>query len=351
MDRQQAAICIAKMNKYSRQIETYIEANTPLDFKTIAPEIAKVGSWGEAIIDYLHKNPSFGATRDICNIHDPGRINEYLKSAKRLKADIKIYLKELVGTITKLKDYAEKYQKQYRKGPYEKLIEELAYKEAKDVFLRIQKAGFIDDDFKLKKSTKKIQTFVLGWSIINLLKLPKRKSWALIERQWECTRLSGVTLPEQKTKDIDKVKAIFPELDYSDMFPGPADKQFEVNCGEDVLMDVFLTLVTHGFISKRTKFENFRTIFTICKAENLKPVDWIGSVRYLTYFVHYAFGKTNDKYLERTRFCFTLKGNPLNRGTIKSTTSLSVRQDDGSETLVGLKQTALKLAVTGESDN
>ena len=162
MDRQQAAICIAKMNKYSRQIETYIEANTPLDFKTIAPEIAKVGGWGEAIIDYLHKNPSFGATRDICNIHDPGRINEYLKSAKRLKADIKIYLKELVQTIIKLKDYAEKYQKQYRKGPYEKLIEELAYKEAKDVFLRIQKAGFIDDDFKLKKSTKKIQTFVLN---------------------------------------------------------------------------------------------------------------------------------------------------------------------------------------------
>lgn len=351
MDRQQAAICIAKMNRYSRQIDTYIETDTPLDFKIIAPEIAKVSGWGDDIIEYLHKNPSIGAVTEISGIHDPGRIYAYLKTAKRLKADIKIYLKEFAQTITRLQDYAEKYQKQYRKGPYEKLIEELAYKEAKDVFLRIQKAGFIDEDFKLKKSVKRIQTYVLAWSIINILKLSKRKSWSLIERQWECGRLNGVSLPEQRTKDIDKVKAIFPELDFSGMFPAPEEKQFEVNCGEDVLMEVFLTLVTHGFISKRTKFENFIKIFTISKAEELKPVDWIGSVRYLTYFVHYAFGKTNSKYLEKTRFCFTLKGNPLNRGTIKSTTSLSVRQDDGSEILVGLKQTALKLAVIGESDN
>ena len=300
MDRQESMICIAKINRYSRQIVTAIETNATIDIMRIAPEINDVPKWGESILNYLRGTPSVGLVKELGMIGDTSRIHVYLKGNKKLKADTKSLLKEFIQTVSKLQDYAERYQKQYRKGPYEKLVEELAYKEAKDVFLRIQKAGFIADDFKLKKSTKKIQTFVLGWSIINLLKLPKRKSWALIERQWECTRLSGVTLPEQKTKDIDKVKAIFPELDYSDMFPGPADKQFEVNCGEDVLMDVFLTLVTHGFISKRTKFENFRTIFTICKAEDLKPVDWIGSVRYLTYFVHYAFGKTNDKYLERT---------------------------------------------------
>lgn len=351
MDRQESMICIAKINRYSRQIVTAIETNATIDIMRIAPEINDVPKWGESILNYLRGTPSVGLVKELGMIGDTSRIYVYLKGNKKLKADTKLLLKEFIQTVSKLQDYAERYQKQYRKGPYEKLVEELAYKEAKDVFVRIREAGFIDDDFKLKKSTTRIQTVVLAWSIIKLLKLPKRKSWAVIERQWDCTRLGNVPLPEQRTKDIEKVKAVFPELDYSTLSPEPAEKQFVVGCGEDVLMEVFLTLVTHGFISKRTKFENFMKIFNTGKTENFKPVDWISSVRNLCYFVHYAFGKTNSKYIERTRYCFSLNGKPLNKGTLKSTVSYAIKMDDGSDTLVGLKQTALKLAVKGDSTN
>jgi len=351
MDRQQAMICIAKMNRYSRQISTTIEAGTTLDLKRIAPEIGDVIEWGEDILNFLHKNPTYEIIREISAIYEPCKIVLYLKSNKKLKPDTKIFLKEFVQTTGKLQDYADKYQKQYRKGPYEKLVDELAYTEAKDVFVRIKDAGFLDEDFKLKKTTSRIQSVVLGWTIINLLKLPKRKSWAVIERQWNCGRIGNIPLPEQRTKEIDKVKAIFPELDYSTLFREPSEKHFDVKCGEDVQMEVFLTLVTHGFISKRTKFENFAKMFTANKRNNFKPVDWIGSVRLLTYFVYHAFAYTNNKYLERTRYCFTLKGKPLNKGTLKSTTSLSVRQDDGSSTLAGLKAIALKLADRGDQTN
>lgn len=351
MDRQESMICVAKINRYSRQIVTAIETNATIDIMRIAPEINNVPKWGESILNYLRGTPSVGLVKELGMIGDTSRIYVYLKGNKKLKADTKLLLKEFIQTVSKLHDYAERYQKQYRKGPYEKLVEELAYKEAKDVFVRIKEAGFIDDDFKLRKSTSRVQSVVLAWSIIKILKLPKRKSWAVIERQWDCSRLSTIPLPEQRTKDIDKVKAVFPELDYSTLSAEPAEKHFVVGCGEDVLMEAFLTLVTHGFISKRTKFENFMKIFTSDDTKNFKPVEWISSMRNLCYFVHYAFGKTNSKYIERTRYCFSLKGKPLNKGTIKSTTSLSIRQDDGSETLVGLKQTALKLAVTSDSAN
>lgn len=344
MNKQEAMICIAKMNRYSKQVVSNIETDSPLNLNNTCPEIAKVAGWGESILSYLHKNPSYGVTNEISFIHDPSKIYLYLKGNRKLKAETKILLKEFVNTVNQLLEYADRYQKQYRKGPYEKLVNELAYKEAKDVFVRIREAGFLTDDFKLKNSTSRVQSFVLGWSIIKLLKLPKRKSWAVLERQWECGRIDNIALPEQKTRDIDKVKGLFPELDYSALFCEPSAKYFDVKCGEDVLMEVFLAFVARNFISNRTKFENFRMIFSANKTETFKPVNWIGSVRYLTYFVHYAFAKTNRKYLEITRYCFTVKGKPLNKGTLKSTTSLSVRQDDGSNTLVGLKQIALKLA-------
>lgn len=346
MDRQEAMICIAKMNRYSRLINSCIETGTTIDLKCIAPEIGDVCIWGEDILEYLNKNPSCGLVNEISLIRDASKLSVYLRHNDKLRVATKAFLKEFIQTVTKLQDYAEKYMKQYRKGPYEKLVNELAYKEAKDVFIKIKDAGFIDEDFKLKKSTTRIQTALLAWSIIKSLKLPRRRSWAVIERQWECGRLGGIPFPEQKTNDMEKVKSIFPEVDYSTLFAKPTEQQFEVSCGEDVLMEVFLTLVTHGFISKKTKFENFMKIFNKANADNFKPVDWIASVRYLTYFVHYAFAKTNRKYLERTRYCFTLKGKPLNKGTLKATASFTLRTDDGNETLAGLKQIALKLAVS-----
>lgn len=346
MNRQKAVICIAKINRYSLQIAIKIKTTSVADICTLVQETRQVSKWGDEIISYINKSKSDDIVREILNIN---RIDNI--STLEVPKETKTLLDDFIQTINILQEYAEDFQIKYRKGPYEKLIEEFAYREAKDVFTRIWKAGLLDEDFKLKRTTTRIQAHVLGWSIIQILELPKRKSWAVIERQWNCGRIGNIPLPEKKTREIDKVKSIFPELDYSGLFAEPADKYFEIHCSDEVVSEVFLALVTYGFISRKTKFCDFQSIFNKKNCISQKTIDWKKSIRLLTYFVYYAFCRTNTKYLERTRYCFTVKGKPINKGTLKSSSSFAVNSGEHNEIMKGLKQIALKFAVKGETPN
>lgn len=347
MNRQTAVICLAKLNRYSKQINSKIELEQPMDFKILTPEIYDVRDWGNDILSFVSSNPSYEVVREMDIIHDVSNIQAYLKSTK-LPTATKIPLMEFTATVVKLKEYAEDYMKSYRKGPYEKLVDELASEKGKELFLKMKEAGFVDDDFKLTKSVNRIQTKILAWVAITKLKLPKKKSWSILERQWECCRLGNIPVPEQKTRDIDKIRTVFPELDYSTLFPEPTEKFFKVKCSNEVLLEVFLALVTNGFISKRTKFENFQKIFGIGDTENMKPIEWKKTLRMLVHFVHHSFSKTNAKYLEATRNCFVINGKELNKGTLKSSTCYVKHSGRFDDQLTGLNAIAAKLADWGE---
>ena len=126
-------------------------------------------------------------------------------------------------------------------------------------------------------------------------------------------------MPEKAHKAYDAVKALYPEVDYS-LLTAKKEKYFKTPEDPSRVEELFLSLLTHGYIAKNTHIWQFRKIFSIEDIDRhpFKPVKWMKELRKLSYFLHFALGMKYKDVWVKAQYCFTVNGKTPNRGSLKS---------------------------------
>lgn len=85
---------------------------------------------------------------------------------------------------------------------------------------------------------------------------------------------------------------------------------------------LFDGLVSVGFIPKDTNINHFCFVFGGAETADFEPLQWMGTIALLAYFIDNCFSDTDGTTLWKiTEGCFTVKGNKPNTDSLKNTVS------------------------------
>lgn len=321
MNRQEVVIALAKINMMNKQVAYWIDLDQDVDNITKAIDIDIVPVWKDEIIQFMKENPC----KMVVNIAEKMYPIDYLK--KCLKARSKKYqpitiqkLSKFAEAIEELYSYSSIYYKMYKTSPYGILEEPLANEKAAELLKRAIDAGYLDVNYFPCKGTTKLHLKAIAWGVGQQIGIKWRIQWVTFERQWKCERIGTIPLPECYSKDLEDVKKLYPEVDYSPLLKKKEDEFFKSPKDECRVEELFLALVAFGYIDRKSTYSQFRKAFGIKDQsdDNFVPVNWIRDQRNLTYFIHYTFRKTNKDIWVKTKNCFTVNGKTPNKGSLKS---------------------------------
>ena len=321
MNRQEVVIALAKINMMNKQVAYWMDLDQDVDniFKVL--DIDKVPEWKDGIVEYMKNNQCHA----VVNFTEKMFSIDYLK--KTLKERKKRYLPSTIQQLTafanaveEIYKYSSIYYKMYKAGPLGQLDDDIANEKTVELFTRAIEAGYLDSNYRPKKKTTNLQLKTIAWAVGKMLHLPMRKLWAPFERQWQSRKLSTLQMPEKFSQEVEDIKVLYPEVDYSPLTARKEDEFFKTPKDECRVEELFLALVAYGYIDRKTTYDQFKQIFGIkdAKSKPFKPVNWLKEQRNLTYFVHYTFGKTNKDIWVKAKNCFNVNGKIPNKGSMKS---------------------------------
>jgi hypothetical protein len=297
--RQEAVLSFVKFNKFAKQLiyDICIGGNTKLT--TYADELLHFEQWKEDIMLYTSLNPDPIIIDKIAMLGSPEMLENYIKDGKETLP--KNTYDALSGVVQAMKSiHALCFDlNQESKGKFKYLVNEFAYEEAADLFDRAVSAGYLTAEYQPKGDTDLYTLKILAFAIGEMLHLTMRHKWSHFEEQWnidKSNKLSSLPVTEKQFKRNEKVMRLYPEVDFSELTqPNERDILMQ-SMVHDVSVVYIKTFTTRANISQDTTVDAFLSIFNLGEQTTRKPIEWIKSQRHLSYFIFFAFSKTNKDY-------------------------------------------------------
>lgn len=332
MNRQQAVIAIAKINKTLR-ILAYWQELVPGEYvKTVEQELAHFGEWSEGIRDFLLTCEDKKIFDYASLIVEPTVLHHYVSHCSglipsRVLRSINVYLK----TVPEFKMLRDAHRKGVRGNRHMLLPEEIDSDDTLLYMERAVKAGLLDENFQPAESTAPFQLRLIAYSVGRLVGIPLRKRWVYFDNLWSHIyggRATKVPVPRKTRQgDVKAVCDIYPEVDFTDVLAG-SDKSacFTAAKSQETILWLYESLKKEKYISSKVTVKSFSLIF----ASNVrkKAVEWTGDQKLLALFVYEAFHRSghNDRIWYITEKCFTVNGRKPNRHSMNSAMTKILRE-------------------------
>lgn len=322
MNRQEVVIALAKINMMNKQVAYWIELDQDLDNISVALDLGVVPSWIDEILVFMKNNSCKPVVSFAHKMFTIDFLKKALKDSNRKwKRETYEILSSFAGSIEKLYSTSNIYYKMYKRGPYGDLEDALSNAKGAELLMRAVNAGYLDCNYKPKKGITPLQLKAIAWGVGQSLGIKWREQWVTFERQWNCDRIGTVQVPEGFSKQYEDIKALYPEVDYSPLTDSKKDEYFKKPLNDNCMEELFLALITYGYIDKKTTYIQFQRIFGIkndLDTSIFQPINWIKDQRSLTYFVYFAFSKRNMGIWVKAQNCFMVNGKRPNKGSLKS---------------------------------
>ncbi len=330
MNRQEAVITIAKINRQVKQIYYWIDLDEELGISTIDPEVVDLSTWVDQVYDFLKETPIILLAEQVLKIGPVKSIEDYLNERNgTIDARVRPHIQAYTKSMHNLEDLCKKIvAEQYKDFP--DLVPALANEEAAALLGRAVDAHLLDKKYMPLKETTSAQLRVIAFAVGTLLGFPERQMYYQFERQWNraAYRVSTVDLP--RLYHCDKhlfAMSLYPEVNFTKITTSYRENNiFYTSQGIEKKKRLYDDLIKFGYIDIATKFENFIGIFDSEKFQ--KPIEWIAEQRYLTYFIWMTFSKENPKNIwVKTMCCFRIQGHEPHKGTMGSSISFMRRKN------------------------
>ena len=321
MNRQEAVITIARINRLIKQLYYWIDADEDLKISFVdTDELAHLAGWVEKVYLYLLEFPTPILVRQFDRIGPASMIEEYLNEQNcRIDARIRPYLHRYVKEMKRL-EVLNKQILANEDNPFPGMVPALANEKAIKLLQRAVDAKLLDKNFQPLKDTSSVQLKVIAYAVGTLLELPKNQLYVHFERQWNRAsyRVSTVDLPRKYRCEKHKfAMSLYPEVDFNNMCQAyRTNITFYTDKSKQRIKRLYEDLVQGGYIGNYNTIEDFIGIFDSAKFR--KPIDWISEQRLLGYFVQLAFSRNNTNLWVKTICCFRVSGVEPHKGSLCS---------------------------------
>ncbi len=323
MNRQQAAIKIAKVNRFVKQLNYWSELGENIHPAAFGDDIYSMSAWVKEIQAYLRTDDDVSLLVDLIEcVGDVSVIDEYLGKHKRMEDIMKESLTGLSRSIKALLAECQKLRKQ-SKGEYSMLPDALYNDTAIELLKRAVKSGILDKEYQPTDKTNYSNLKIIAYAIAKSLKFDKRHIYCYCEEMWH-KRLSPVMLPTYQTESYQEVMDLYPEVDFSDLLKDHEPMIFNCPFDDERKDALRRALAMNGYITRNTTAKQFFAIFD--KEKFKTPVNWLKGQRAFSVFIKLGLGPTNNKNLWlKAVSCFTINGKRPHKGSLSTGYSLLER--------------------------
>lgn len=321
MNRQQAAIAIAKISETSQRLKYWMDLKPETYVTALDSQLVHFGDWAQDLADYLINDPNEKVYQMLWIMGPPKHLQAYIDLyGEAMPANVRHSLLVYIPIIEKLRQEGKSVHA-LSKGEYKYLADGLDNAHAVELLKRAQDANLLDDKFKPKVGVTRAQLKVIAYAVAQLMGLDKqyRRRWKAFNEQWphSSDHLSNVVLPNIKRADMRMIIDLYPEVDYTDLVVNPNDFYFNTEMEWPRINSLYWALKKNGYIDANTTLHNFHCIFKPKDKNGRKPVNWIGGSRQLSLFVSLVLCEGNERDLwSKATNCFLVKGRLPNRGTL-----------------------------------
>ena len=318
--RQEAVICLAKFNKFAKQIIYNVSALGELHLSDYALELMEYEDWIDIIREYAMTTSCPIFIENLNRLGSPKLLETYLAdNVDSLPANYRTVLKIVVDAMNDFQEICIRFNKD-SKGEFSNLVDGLDNADVANLFGRAVSAGFLTSQYQPKGDSDRYTLKLIAFAIIDILHFVPRHSWALFERQWnldESHRLAPLFITDRQFNINSRVMRLYPEADYTKLNT-PKDVYFTNNYGLGSIKNMFTALKREGYIAKETTLDDFYSIYNVGKTNRREVISWQKEQWTLVYFAHLAFSKTEKELWTKVFSCFSINGKPVNRGSLKT---------------------------------
>ncbi len=161
MNRQEVALSLAEIDKLHRQVVYYLDVDEQVDSLPTNFDFDGVQKWVPEIIDYMKGHDCRGLINFIESMFPTDYLKRTLNErSKKYKPYTIAVLTRFSESIDKIYECSTLFNKLYKAGPYENLVDPLANVRGAELLQRAVKAGFLDEKYQLAEKTTKVESAV-----------------------------------------------------------------------------------------------------------------------------------------------------------------------------------------------
>ncbi len=324
MNRQQAAIKIAKVNRFIKQLNYWSALGENIHPAAFGDDIYSMGTWTKEIQKYLRTDENFLLLADLIEcVGDVSVIDEYIEKHSRRMEEI--MRQSLIGLSRNVKSLLSECQelRKASKGDFSMLPDALFNDTCIELLQRAVTAGFLDSSFQPTAKGNYNNLKIIAYAVSQVMKFDQKHTYCYCEKMWH-KRLSPVMLPVCKTESYTEAMGLFPEVDFSLLLKEHEPVVFNSPFNDEHKDALRKELAKHGYIARNTTAKQFFAIFD--KDRFKTPVNWLKEQRQLGIFVKLALGPSNNKNLWlKAVSCFTVNGKRPHKGSLVSGCSMLER--------------------------
>ncbi len=324
MNRQQAAIKIAKVNRFIKQMNYWSELGENIHPAAFGDDIYSMSTWVKEIQAYLRTDKNFLLLADLIEcVGDISVIDEYL--GKRSRRMEEVMRQSLVGLSRNMKALLAECQelRKASKGCYSMLPDPLYNETAIGLLERAVKADILDKEFAPSSKANYNNLKIVAYAVSQIMQFDRKHTYCYFEAMWH-KRLSPVMLPSYKKGTCEETMGLFPEVDFTPLLEDHETLVFNCPFSDERKDFLRRELAKHGYIARNTTAKQFFAIFDKDKFKT--PVNWLKEQRQLGVLAKLGLGPTNNKNLWlKTVTCFTVNGKRPHKGSLSSGSHLLER--------------------------
>lgn len=283
MNRQEAAIEIARFNMFSKKIYTAIHVNDMTELKNLLRADYDFESVSKELILYIRRDPDPLLYNQLIKLTETRSVLTFISNCNN--RSISFTLETMATSIEDLRSAAHKIDSA------EKYVPDMDYaisdKETIELLSRAQKAQYLDEELKPLPTTKLFELKLIAAAIIGIKKLQTRDSWVHFNRLWgiRTKSLAAIAIPLTKGKEIYEVSKLYPEFNMMELVTCEDERPVFISPFTPEQAEVLLlTLKRHKFIGRSTSKDIFLAIQGLSGVAPGK-INWIGSPFSLAYFI------------------------------------------------------------------
>lgn len=316
MERSEAALQIALLNKISKQIYSCIMLNDIPGLKQLCREDYDFPAITRRLKNYIQKDPDPILYSQFLKFTETAPIVKYAST----EADFKLAKKllDISDAVIELRQLAIIIDSKDK--PNADLDSVLNTESILELLARATNAGYLQEDFKPSTSTRLFELKLIASAIINIAGLQPRDSWCHFNRLWNVSRksLAAVAIPLTKGQDIYKVAQLYPEYNVMSVFKKDKDKPVFKSPFTPEQADLLATMLKKKkYLDKATSNDVFLAIQGLSGVPPMS-INWTGPAYSLAYFIKTVYSDLNLKIWSLTGDWFKVKDKAINVQTFKS---------------------------------
>lgn len=347
MERPEAALLIAQLNKISKQLYSYIVLEQDSLVKSICHEEYDFPSITRRLRSYIQKDSDPILYRQFLKFTETGPIVTYASSVSDFK--VAKCLMEMVETVNALRQMAIMIDSKDK--PNECLDDALNNEVILELLARARNAGYLLEDFAAAPSTKMFELKLIASAIIGIANLQPRDSWCHFNRLWNISRksLGAVAIPLTKGSEIYRVAQLYPEYNVMQTFKKDNAKPvFKSPFTPEQAEFLATMLKKKKYLDKATSNDVFLAVQGLSAVPPMM-INWVGSAFSLAYFIRTVYNDLNLKIWTLTGYWFKVNGKPINVQSYKSKVAVLRQHADRYDfipELDGIIQNAMNITRT-----